>query len=110
MSPPLIISSDKIFILSVISPEGSPSEMRSPSMCVIVPGSLISQAGYTTHPIARFAPIEFQILPSGSTECRCLSSKSVFVLALKKYHHGNPFTADTTAVLGPNNGLISSVI
>ena len=91
---------------AVFSPDGSPSVNRFPDRWRITPGSAISLATYTTHPIARSGPIPVHCAPPGST----LSSRSPSHGSPTrwKYHHGTPFCAVTTAVSGPSSGCMAS--
>ena len=109
-NPPAINKSAIFFNLSDLVPSGSPSENFSPSLCLITPGSIISHAGYTTHPMAFCGLIVFHIFPAGSTLSRKVSSKFVPVFALWKYHHGKPFTVDIIEVCSPIIELSESTI
>ncbi len=69
---------------------------------------MTSQAGSITQPIARSGPIRRHCLASGSTLVSVVLQ--IGRPLYKKYHHGIPFIAVTTAVSCPSSGKNSAAL
>ena len=67
--------SDSALALSVIEPSSSPTGNRDPSMCRILPGAVISAAGYAMQPMILSGAIARAITPPGSTESSTVPSR-----------------------------------
>ena len=87
---------------SVREPSGSPSEMRSPSVCRTTPGRTISVAKYTMEPTTRRGSTAAEITPPGSTRSSRVPASGP--PPDWKNHHGTPFCVLTTIVSGPSVG------